>query len=467
MNLTPRPESGPDGTRRPAPGSGPQPGAVHPRIVAGTRAFAGVAGTPPALHLAVSDLADLTAERPWQADRQAFGTSWQGPEEARRAALGEAVERFCNATAPDIDRVTYGSYRELRRRGRPALDPRELILYSERQYATPGFPFLPFGPDSPAHWVEGRVAGTGEPVQVPAFLVYTAWCRMPRRHPEPLYAFPAIGGIAAGPDLELALLSGLEEVIERDAVAVWWANAHPVPALQPTERLSALLGPAARDYEIRLAHLDNEFAVPVLAAGVRSRAEGWLAYGFAARADPAEAAAKALAEAFTLQITSRTLDRRAAAPAPRGRPSPLKSWRADRRYLDDYRADSSDVVELLCHQQLYLDRRAGDRVAGWAWDLPPGDWSQVPALPRRGADILLSQAGSAGRRVIVVDLTTPEARASGMSAVRVLVPGTVGAAPAAYPALGGRRLQDTAVRLGWRERPLHEHLLNNFPLPHS
>ncbi|WP_405516042.1 hypothetical protein [Streptomyces canus] len=27
----------------------------------------------------------------------------------------------------------------------------------------------------------------------------------------------------------------------------------------------------------------------------------------------------------------------------------------------EYREDGRDVAELLCHQQLYLDRRAGDR----------------------------------------------------------------------------------------------------------
>ena len=45
-----------------------------------------------------------------------------------------------------------------------------------------------------------------------------------------------------------------------------------------------------------------------------------------------------------------------------------------------------------------------------------------------------------GNTAVAVDLTTPEAAASGMSGVRVVVPGLVGTAPAAYPALGGRRV---------------------------
>ena len=465
MNSLTMTGPGPDSNRCPAPGSGLHRTPVHDSIVAGTRTFTGVRGTPPGLHLAVTDLADRE-DRPWQVERQTFGTSWEGPEPARRAAEGEAVERFCNGVPPANERLWYGSYADLVRSGRSAPEPQRLVLYSARQYATPGFPFQPFLEDSPAHWIEGRIATSGEPIHVPAFLVYTAWQRMPREHGEPLYAFPAIGGVAAGPTAEYALVSGLEEVIERDAVAVWWANAKPLPALEPTARLRALTAGVCQDFEVRYAHIDNEFAVPVLAAGVRSVAEGWLTYGFAARADPAEAAEKALAEAFTLQLTCRTLDSSGAAPQTPGRRSPLKRRRADRRYLDSYRSDCSDVVEQLCHQQLYLDRRAGDRVAPWAWDLPAGRWSDLPSLPSRNADALLARAADAGYQAICVDLTTPEAAASGMSGVRVVVPGLVGTAPAAYPALGGRRLQDAAVRLGWRDLALDEDQLNTFPVPH-
>ncbi|MFE2141228.1 YcaO-like family protein [Streptomyces sp. NPDC059456] len=461
MTPTRTQEPGPDGDRRPAPGTGP-----HPAVVTRTRVLTAPAGTPPALHLAVSDLADPGPDRPWQADRQAFGTSWTGPEEARRSAEGEAVERFCLSVPPAPERLRYASHAELTRRGVPALDPRRLVLYSPRQYATPGFPFRPFLPDSPAHWIEGRFADRDEPVHVPAFLVYTAWRRMPHERPEPLYAFPALGGTAAGPTPRHALRAGLAEVVERDAAAVWWAHARPLPALEPTAYLRGLTDGADRGFDVRLTYLENEFGAPVLAAGVRSRAEGWLTYGFAVRSDPVEAAAKALAEAYTLQLTCRTLDNPAAAVRTPGRPSPLKPWRADRRYLDSYREDASDVVEQLCQQQLYLDRRAADRVAPWTWDLPPGHWSDVPRLDADGGG-LLDRVRARGYEVITVDITAPEAAAAGMHAVRAIVPGTAGAAPAAYPALGAHRLRRAGTRLGWVPSDLPEAALNTFPMPHS
>ncbi|WP_330305201.1 MULTISPECIES: YcaO-like family protein [unclassified Streptomyces] len=467
MQTTQHPKPAPDGNHRPEPGSGPLSavGTGTSAVVTGTQVFTGYGGTPPRLHLAVSELRDVTERLPWQTERQSFGTSWEDPEQAVRSAEGEAVERFCGTCPPD--RPVHGSYEQLTRRGLRALDPRTLVLHSDRQYATAGFPFQPFLRDSPAHWVEGRSAVDGEPVLVPAFMVYTAWARMPRPYPEPFYAFPVIGGIAAGPTEDFALLSGLEEVIERDAVAVWWANATALPALPPTDRLRALGEGAEHAFETRLVRIDNEFGLPVIAAGVRSVAEGWLTYGCAARADEEEAAAKALAEAHTLQITCRVLDDPATSLATPGRPSPLKSWRGDRRYLDDYRADGSDAVEQICQQQLYLDRRAADRAAPWAWDLPEGQWTEPAHRPRYDASALVGRVAAAGYDVVTVDLTTPEAAAAGMRVLRVVVPGTAGVAPAAYLPLGRRRMQDTAVRLGRRSTPLREEELNTFPMPHS
>ncbi|MGW6864605.1 YcaO-like family protein [Streptomyces sp. NPDC054901] len=464
MQALPAARPGPDGDSRPGPGSGPSPspaGAPSPAFIARTRVFAGPGGLPPRLHLAVTDVTGA-ADVP-----QTFGTSWDGPERARLGSEGEAVERYCGARAPEPSRMLYASHRELLRRGVPALDPRDLVLHSPRQYARPGFPFRPFLPDSPAHWVEGRSAADDRPVHVPAFLVYAAWQRMPHLAPEPLYAFPALGGIASGPSPDFALLSGLEEVVERDAAAVWWANAHPLPALPLTDRLRPLTRGAPRGFEVRLVRVDNEFGVPVVAAGVRSTDEGWLTYGSAAKADPADAAAKALAEAYSLQLTCRSLDDPSARPATPGRRSPLKAWRRDRRYLDDYRPDATDVVEQLCQQQLFLDRRAADRVAPWAWDLPEGRWDE-PAVPAyRDAGGLVERVRATGREVLVVPLSTRAEAEAGMHVVRVVVPGTVGATPAAYLPLGGDRLRDAAVRLGWRSTPLAEEELNTFPMPHS
>ena len=460
MTVTAEPMPGQGGSGRPVPGSGP--------IVTRLRSFTGLAGTPESLHFAVADLPDVRSRLPWQGDLQGFGTSWDDAEHARLSAWGEAVERYCGIWPPDPDQLVHGSYAELNARGLEALPPERLALYSPEQYASPTFPFRPFLGSSPVNWVRATALADGREVHLPAFAVHADWPHVPKEHPEPHYAFPVIGGTAAGATLEDAIRSGLEEVVEHDAATVWWLNGVAQPELPLTGRLA---GFRLRPEEIRLWSVGNAFGVPVIAAGVRTPAEGWLTVGTAVRADPEQAALKALAEAYMLQITCRTLDDpRAVAGIEAGfsgRRSPIKPWRAERDYLDLYRADSTDMVELLCHQQLYLDPRAGDAALAWATGGPAGGWAEIPRPPDGSLAALHERVSAAGHEVFYVELTTPEATAEGVRVVRVVVPGTIGSAPAAYPALGGRRVQDLAVRLGWRSEPADESELNLRPMPHG
>jgi ribosomal protein S12 methylthiotransferase accessory factor len=145
----------------------------------------------------------------------------------------------------------------------------------------------------------------------------------------------------------------------------------------------------------------------------------------------------------------------------------MKPWRADRAYLDDFRADFRDVGDLECQMQLHLDPRARETVRPWTLAGPRRPLESVPSLPDRGLGTYQHLVERAGYEIVVVDLTTPDVAASGLRVVRVVVPGLVSNFPAAFPFTGHRRLQDAPVDLGWRDEPLPEHELNAFPLPHA
>jgi ribosomal protein S12 methylthiotransferase accessory factor len=72
-----------------------------------------------------------------------------------------------------------------------------------------------------------------------------------------------------------------------------------------------------------------------------------------------------------------------------------------------------------------------------------------------------------GYDIVYVDVTTADIRSVGLNVVRVIVPGLVPNAPAAFPFLGRRRVQDQAVSLGWRGEALEERQLNFAPIPHA
>ena len=88
-----------------------------------------------------AEVADARQFAPVAVDLVAMGASFDDAELARRAAIGEAVERYCGNIVPSVG-LRQSSYDDLARSGEIAVDPQSLALYSDAQYATLGFPFL-------------------------------------------------------------------------------------------------------------------------------------------------------------------------------------------------------------------------------------------------------------------------------------------------------------------------------------
>ena len=353
-----------------------------------------------------------------------------------------------------------------------ALDPADLVLYSDAQYDAPGFPFARMTADLEMAWVPGRSLTRDEDVLVPASMVYVNWFTAGHSG-APVTNFCPFAGIAAGPTMDYAVTSALEEIIERHATMVWWLNGHPIDATDPAD-LARLWDsvPAEAGQRPSLIMIDNEFSVPVAAGVLHNDVDTLVNVGFACRHTPEDAARKAWTEACTLQEGSRDLLRADGAhwdAMSRGELNSrsFKPWRADRRYLDSYRKDMRDCDDLMVQQQVHLDPRAVERVAPLLERPVTRTLADTPSLPERSPDAYRSALETAGHEVIVVDITSPDVASTGMAVVRAIVPGTVGNAPAAFPFLGNGRVQDLAVELGWRRTPLAESELNYFPIPHA
>lgn len=442
-------------------------------LVQRTRAVTHHPSIPGSLATAQSDVCNMRRVSRWANNTSCQGSAFGDPAQAAASAVGEAVERYCGNLLDTLP-VTFGSYRDLSGApGMRVLDPASLVLYSDEQYDTPGFPFVRLTPDLPVHWVPGRSLTTGEDLLVPASMVYVNWFTAGYSG-APVTNFCPFAGIAAGPTMDYAVASALEEIIERHVTMVWWLNAHPFEAVQPTPEMRALWAGVPVDAGQRpsIVMLDNEFGVPVAAGVLHNDVDRLVNVGFACRNTAEAAALKAWTEACTLQEGSRDLLRTDGAhwdAMARGELNSrsFKPWRADRRYLDSYRADMRDCDDLMVQQQVFLDPRAVDRVAPLLERPPARDITDIPSLPTRSPEGYRAAIEAAGHEVIVVDITSADVASTGMSAVRVIVPGTVGNAPAAFPFLGNGRVQDLAVELGWRTTRLAETELNYFPLPHA
>ncbi|MDX6742423.1 YcaO-like family protein [Actinocorallia sp. A-T 12471] len=438
---------------------------------------------PPGLSVSATHVGDLAALLPWPADRVSTGTAFADPGRARRAAVGEAVERYCGNFVPDD--LVRASYRELDRAGQSALDPADLALYSEAQYAEPGCPFVPFAGDLAVLWARGVRLPSGEPALVPASLVYVNYY-LPPRAGEPVTNFVNLAGIAAGADDRAARTAALEEVIERDATVVWWANrlpARPVDVAHP--RLAPHLTPdpergpgwaaatgTSSGCRYRVVALPTVFDVAVLGVLLDDPDLKLTVFGVAARPDPADAVLKALAEAVTLRRYALGLldaDGDIWTSAREGT-IPIEFFhphRADRRYLDSYRPDFRDVADLSCHSQIWLDPRLRAELAPITRSDQVISLDALPRIDGAVYEAYLARLDKAGLTAYAVDVTTSDVATAGVRVARVVVPGAYSNAPAAFPFLGGSRLRTDPVTLGLREAPTRDADLNLVPLPHT
>jgi len=463
LSVLPRPVLPVPDRPRPVEARGPRPDLLvddRTGIVTAVRELPPAPGMPARLRVCAVDVADMRRIVDWPNNRQAFGTSWHDFDQARDSAIGEAVARYCGSWLPPEREIRHASYLRLCRDGVPAVDPRRLNLYSQRQYATPGFPFASLTPETECAWIEAFSHTTSEAVWVPA-------CLVSREAAPARFTNPLIAGLASGTSEEHAVTSGLEEVLERDTTMLWWANTPRLRRLPVPAEIRALVADTADTYDVTLIPLDNEFAVPIVAAAVFDRARRRLSIGFATRLDALEAAKKALAEGFTLQHTYLALDDERELAGMRADLPHLKPYRADRRYLDSYREDFGDVVDPVCQQQIHLDPRAATRVAPWVRDLPVRPWDGLPALGERRLKAYRERVEERGFEVISVDLTTRDVAAAGFHVAHTIVPGLVSDFPAGFPYWGDGRIRRAAVDLGWRTTPLPEERLNVFPLPYA
>ncbi|MBV9028854.1 MAG: CocE/NonD family hydrolase [Pseudonocardiales bacterium] len=359
---------------------------------------------------------------PWQVDRYGFGAAIGDPGRARRAAVGEAVERYCGNIVPTD--LPFGSYYSLTSAGREAIDPHSLALYSDQQYATPGFPFSPLTPDTSIGWVTGCDLHTGRTVLAPASLAYLNYYRGARVGEPPTNAL-CYAGIAAGENIEHAEGSALAELFERDALALWWASGAPANLVSDGGGIADLLAdPRSDSRRIRLLDIPSPFGVPVVGAFIEDHKHAVIAFGGACRSTPVEAAKKALAEAFgllslTLQLTDPYSEVWRAVKSGTFGPRVFRPFRADRAYRRQFRSDFRDLTDLPLIAQLYLD----PLMQGAPLDRlrPPAPGTPLAALPAivdpdPRADYL-RRLQKSGLRAVSIDLTNPR-RGSGRFARR-------------------------------------------------
>ena len=368
------------------------------------------------------------------------------PSTARLIALAEALERYCGIRPPPADTVD-ACYREVAGR---AVCPTELPLYSERQYATPGFPFERFSPDMKLRWRRGYSLTRQTSRLVPEIAV-SYGTRRAQLFDE------CSSGMAAHGSLAEATLRALLELVERDAFMITWLNQLSPPLIDLSDDddpycRAALNEISERGYEPYLVDLTTDLGIPVtLALMIRRNGDG-----------------PALICGAAADLSARRATRRALLEAHGAfREALVTSWRPGRIYRDD------EIVGLEDHGLAYAHPSWLGR-AEFLWSsslrrtLPgsddDGDGRPSDASAVAGLDWLVERLRGQGLEVIAVDMTAPELAGTSLAVARVLVPGLQ---PIGFGTngirLGGERLYRAPVRMGYRATPAREDELNRTP----
>jgi ribosomal protein S12 methylthiotransferase accessory factor len=240
--------------------------------------------------------------------------------------------------------------------------------------------------------------------------------------------------------MEEAVLQGLLELIERDAVALWWYNRLRRPAADLSSFDDPWIPKLIRHYgelqrELWALDITSDIGVPAFAAVSRrvDQQEEDIIYGFGAHLDPCVALTRALTE------INQALE---AVPAVNG-PEANRTYRASFEAVHFWRTVRTANAGWLAPDPDTPARRLADLRPLASDDLHQDVLACGDLLARHGIE------------VFVLDQTRPDV---GFPVVRVVAPGLRHFRPRFAPG----RLYDVPVREGWLARPLNEDELNPF-----
>jgi ribosomal protein S12 methylthiotransferase accessory factor len=368
------------------------------------------------------------------------------PAGALAAAIGEAAERYAGAYIP-ASHMVVATAAEL---GDSAVDPASFALFDDAQYAQPNFHFRRFTEHTRVRWSPAFRLPGGERAYVPTQLVHL----LADSHDDTPVGYATSSGMACGATLEEAILSGLLELVERDAFLLTWYNRLSLPRIDWSgdPALVRLDDEFFRPTGLRYAAIDlSAFLRVPTALGIVLDENGGPAFaaGAASSVTMDVAVRKALREAFQTRAFARQLR------------ADLPDWSCD-----DPRAVTTFEDHVLYHA--YPSRAGIDdfllasplRVR--VGDVAPVEGRNVTANIRA----IVARLASAGVDTYVVDTAPEDLRAAGLHAVTVVCPQLCRLdVPHDLRYFGAARLYDAAFGAGVTDRPFTRDDLNPEPHP--
>jgi ribosomal protein S12 methylthiotransferase accessory factor len=400
----------------------------------------------PEIILSASQLGNLAAVWPnseWYGNCIVQRASGSGltAEDAMVPALVEGLERYSTGVCRD-EQFIFASAAEL---GAKSLNLDEVPRCSDRELAHPKCPLILPDKQKPIRYVQGLSLLDGRPVYVPAVMAYSYVVNI---QPAERFWLPISTGCGGHSSYGDALLSGIYEVIERDAISIVWLQKLPLSRIE-VDVQPPLLAPLWESFLSGSSHVQTSFfdatldlGVPTVYAVQRSLMNQHAATLLACSSSHSivNALAKTIRDLAMMNAAFRQT-----------RPVP-ESW-------DDF----SEPM----HGAAYMGHF--DRRHAFDFLLKSPRTTKLSVLMRsdpqdRSLRHLLNVLRKKELSAYAVDLSTDEAVRSGIRIVRVIIPG-LQPLSFRYRArfLGHSRLYQLPRQMGFPV--LAEGELNNFPQP--
>ncbi|MCB8960145.1 MAG: TOMM precursor leader peptide-binding protein [Ardenticatenales bacterium] len=375
------------------------------------------------------------------------GGKGMSAEQARASAIGEAIERYSAVFRNEDELRLRASYQDLGGQGLHLQN--EILFFSEKQYAN-RLPWNrqqktlyhmvpnPFDEKITLDWSPIWSLTSQEKRYIPTSYCYYG-------HPELHHHFSGAdsNGSAAGNSLEEAIFQGFLEVVERDAIALWWYNRLDRPGVDLTSfgitpyvrKLTEFYGSIGR--ELWVIDITSDLNIPTFAAISRrlNRDVEDIIIGCGAHLDPKIAVLRALTEMNQFLF-------------------PVLHDDAEGKTI--YRTDEWEAIDWFQRAKLaeqpYLAPAASLPLRA-ASDFPK---QHHPDL-RDDIEHCVAIAQKAGLEVFVLDQTRADV---GFPVCKVIVPGL----RHFWRRLGPGRLYDVPVAQGWLQKPVAEDEMNPFSM---
>ena len=369
-------------------------------------------------------------------------------DQAMASGFCEAIERYSGVFQGNEIRKQ-GSFQQM---GDKAIHPNACMNFSQQQYyqreqwndSSPGwFQRIPepFDESREIDWTPIWSLTHQEFKYLP-----TAYCYFGYQPPYKPDCWADSNGCAAGNNLEEAILQGFMELVERDAVALWWYNRLAKPQVDLDSFDEAYFSQLKQYYqsinrEIWVLDLTSDLNIPVFAA-ISRRCDGAediaqdIVLGYGAHFDAQIAISRALTEANQIlpSVLGRDADGKTQYP-----PS-----------ADHLAVDWWQTATLTNQPYLVPSDRLNPKVSS--------DYPQI-ASDDLFDDVKLCQkiVEEKGMEMLVLDQTRPDI---GLRVAKVVVPGM----RHMWNRLAPGRLYDVPVQQGWLSESLTEEQLNPFPM---